>query len=133
MKHPLILPMACYVLYMWLLALLNLWTRIRAVRSKQIQIKYFKIYEGTSSERVTIVGRHYDNQFQLPILFFVTCALHIALGPTGDWTLIFAWGFVLSRWGHAYIHLGSNNITYRLLWFATGWFFIGALWLLFFI
>ncbi|MGE0528182.1 MAG: MAPEG family protein, partial [Bdellovibrionales bacterium] len=102
MKHPLLIPMALYVFYIWSLALYNFRTRLRAIKNGQVSLKYFKTYaDPAASERVIVVGRHYDNQFQLPLLFLITCALHLTVASEGPATLAFAWAFVISRFFHS--------------------------------
>lgn len=120
--------MATYVLYVWLLAILNFRVRVGAVRSGKMSHKYFKAMTGDATERVITVGRHYDNQFQLPMLFFAVLCAQLASG-TGDWwTVGLAWAFIATRFAHSFVHLGSNRIQRRVLAFASGWFVICAMW-----
>ena len=104
--------------------------RIQAIKANRSVAKYFKSYTGEAlSERLIVIGRHYDNQFQAPMLFLITCLAHIALGLTpNSITLFLAWAFVATRIGHSWIHLGSNNLLKRFSFFAAGWFIILILW-----
>lgn len=129
MKTQLVFPMAFYVFYMWCLAVYVFRTRLRAIQSGQVPAKYFKTFAGDlPPERVVLVARHYDNQFQVPLLFFIGCVLHIVLGQANNLTLILAWGFVMSRGLHSWIHLGRNSLQRRVMAFALGWLVIVLLW-----
>lgn len=118
--------MATYVFYMWLLAILNFRTRVGAIRSGQMSHKFFKTYSGEASDRVVVVGRHYDNQFQLPMLFFITLCLAMETGNL--LTVVLAWAFVASRLAHSFVHLGHNRIQSRVIAFAAGWLVILFMW-----
>lgn len=130
MKYQLIYPIAFYVFYMAALGIFNLWIRIQAVKTRQVSPKYFKTYLGdTLPERIQVVERHYDNQFQLPLLFFITIAVHLTIGRADYSTLAMAWAFVASRLIHSWIHLGSNYLPKRAAAFALGWVLIILLWI----
>lgn len=130
MKHQLIFPMAAYVFYTFALALHMFRTRVNAVKSGTVSVKYYKSQTGPPPpERVIVIARHYDNQFQLPILFFITCLAHIVMGSANPLTLSLAWGFVLSRAWHSWILLGKNRVLKRAAVFGLGWLFIVGLWI----
>lgn len=121
--------MALYVLYMWCLTILMFRSRVRAIKDRKVSPKYFKTYTGDPpEEKVIVIGRHYDNQFQVPILFLVTCAVCLAMNSVNLLTVILAWIFVVSRCLHSLIHLGSNILQKRVAVFALGWIAILLLW-----
>ena len=121
--------MALYVFYIWCVTVFMFRTRVRSIKTGQVPLKYFKAYASEPPpEHVMVVGRHYDNQFQVPLLFLVTCALCIALGAVNTLTLVLAWAFVISRGFHAWIHLGSNHLQKRVMAFAAGWVAVLLLW-----
>jgi hypothetical protein len=130
MKNQLILPMVIYVLYMGLVAVYMFLTRVNNIKGGAVKMRYFKTYPAEDlPERMIVTSRHYDNQFQVPILFLVAGAMHFSMGMVNSLTLFLAWGFVASRALHAIIHLGSNHIPKRAAFFAMGWIFVTALWL----
>lgn len=129
MKNQLIIPMAIYVFYIWFLAVYMFRTRVQSVKDKDVTFGYFRTYTGQFlKEKAIVVGRHYDNQFQVPVLFFMTCAVFIALDKINSITLILAWSFVVSRFYHAWIHLGSNDVRKRVVAFVIGWAMVLLLW-----
>ena len=130
MNKQLIFPMAVYVVYLWVLAVLMFSTRVRSVTSGQVPLKYFKARSGGSPpDHVLLAGRHYDNQFQVPLLFFITCLLQMHLNMATLTTLALAWGFVLSRFFHSWVMLGSNHIPTRVVAFALGWLLLLIMWI----
>ena len=130
MKTQLLLPMAFYVFYMWCSAILTFRTRVRAIKTGEVKLNYFKAQIGEPpSERTILVARHYDNQFQVPILFFITCLVHIQFDVVNSTTLALAWLFVFSRVAHAWILLGENNLRKRVAAFAFGWLLVVSLWI----
>jgi hypothetical protein len=125
--------MLVMVLYLWLFALAMFVTRTQAVRKNRALVKYFKVYDpavAQPSEFLLRMGQHYDNLFQLPILFLVTGGICLQQGLEGPLPVALAWAFVATRALHTYIHLGSNHILRRAGAFALGWICVVALWLL---
>ena len=130
MNQPLFWPMLAYALWMSLLAFTLMVTRLKAVLKREVPVQYFKIYQGFNlPEKMAVWGRHYDNQFQLPLLFFITCLTAISLNRVTEITLILAWIFVVSRWAHSFVHLTTNYIPYRLIAFAFGWTAVLLMWI----
>ncbi len=130
MKSELIFPMATYVLFMWIATVHMFRTRVSAIKGGQVHPKYYKAQLGEPpSEKVVLVGRHYDNQFQVPLLFLITCAVFIELGQANQLTVLLAWLFVVSRGIHSWILLGRNVLQRRVAAFALGWLIILALWI----
>lgn len=69
-----------------------------------------------------------DNQFQLPLLFYLGCGLTLFMSPS--WlTLVLAWLFVLSRYVHAAIHITDNNVVRRFWAFSFGLAVLTLFWL----
>ncbi len=129
MKNQLIFPMAFYVFYIWCLTVAMFRTRVRAIKTGEVAAKYFKAYSGSPpADKTVLIGRHYDNQFQVPILFFLACVLHISTGAPNMITLVLAWLFVVSRLLHSWVHLGSNILQKRVGAFAAGWIIVLLLW-----
>lgn len=120
--------MAAYVFGLFLLGLYLFFSRVRGIRSGEVPIKYYRLYEGSPSPRLAVIGQHFDNQFQVPMLFLVTCGLFLVLGLATKATVILAWIFVFTRAAHSFVHLGSNNVRHRAATYFLGWFTIIALW-----
>jgi len=124
----LFLPMFFYVVYIVLLGILNFLTRKDHARKREVSLGYFRTYTGAAPDRVLVVGRHFDNQFQIPLLFFITCLATQFYGASGPVAVALAWLFIASRLVHSFIHLGSNNVLYRATAYMVGVILVLTLW-----
>lgn len=69
----------------------------------------------------------FDNQFQLPLLFYVGVAVAIFFGPSLLEVLL-AWVFAVSRWAHAFIYIVWNHVPSRATAFSIGFAALIVLW-----
>lgn len=76
-------------------------------------------------------SRNYDNQFQMPVLFYVLVALALPLRQTDLLFVILSWVFVALRFVHAYIHIGTNYVPNRFYAFAAGMIVLLIMWVVF--
>jgi len=130
MPYSLIFPMFALVILTFIVGLVSLLTRVHAVRKDGLDFRYFKTFSvGEPSHRVLQAGRHFDNMFEVPTLFYAGCLAAMMVGADAQWSLVFAWGFVVTRVAHAWIHLGSNRIFPRMSAFFLGFAFVLALWI----
>ncbi len=74
------------------------------------------------------VSNAFDNQFQLPVLFYVACGLALYFGP-GALEAILAWLFVLTRIAHAAVFATTNNVGQRFAAYSLGFAVLGILWI----
>lgn len=129
MDNQLVLSMAFYVLYIGVLGVFLFKVRANAVRSGQVSIKFFKTHTGSlPPERVHVISRHYDNQFQAPLVFLIGGSVHLAMGSSNLFTVILAWSFIATRLAHSLIFLGRNNVLHRVSAFALGWVVLLIFW-----
>ncbi|MGV8855091.1 MAG: MAPEG family protein, partial [Devosia sp.] len=77
-----------------------------------------------------LLSNSFDNQFQLPVLFYVVALLAIMLGGVSWLEVIAAWLFVALRYTHAAIHVTTNHVLNRFAVYATGLAVLTILWLL---
>jgi len=71
-------------------------------------------------ENVVKVSNNIANQFEAPVLFYVLCLVIYNIGAVSMPALVLAWLFVVSRWAHAYVHVGSNYVPLRMRLFLFG-------------
>ena len=103
--------------------------RIASVKNGEMKISYFRLMSGEAlSENVAKTTRSFNNQFEVPTLFYVIATLHLIMDLDNLAAQALAWLFVLLRYAHAYIHLGSNNVKFRMLTFFSGLLVLVALW-----
>ena len=129
MSSQLVYPMVFYVFYIFVLGLFLFRARFNAVRSKKMDFRYFKSYTGTPPpEDVQIPARHFDHQFQAPLVFLIGGVAHLALADISYATVILAWLFVATRLIHSFIYLGRNHVLHRATAFALGWVVLVIFW-----
>lgn len=130
-KFQLIYPMAFYVFYIFALAVYMFMARLQVLKNRQVSMNYFKTYSGEAGpqDQALVAARHFDNQFQVPVLFLLTCAVHCALDQATYMTLALAWLFVATRIVHSWIHLGANNVRRRAAVYGLGWLVVLAMWI----
>jgi hypothetical protein len=96
--------------------------RVRAIKNKDIEMKYFKTYNsGTAPVSMLQADRHFVNLFEAPVLFYMVCAFSVITFSVDSKMLWAAWLYVFFRSVHAFIHLTSNKIQPRMLSYAFGW------------
>ncbi len=104
--------------------------RFASVREGRMDGKFYKLMQGGAvDERVAVTTRSFDNQFQVPMLFYVAATLHIVMQAETTLALGLAWLFVASRIMHACIHLTYNHVLHRLAAFEVGVVAVLALWI----
>jgi len=105
--------------------------RVAAVRAGEVKLKDIALDGSRWPERLRKPANNYQNQFELPVLFYAVVTLLIATGLADGVSLVLAWAFVASRLVHSFIHLGSNNVVHRLFAFGSGLAVLAAMWLWF--
>lgn len=102
--------------------------RIPRVMRREIKVGDVALDASKWPDDARQAANAYNNQFELPVLFFVACGLSVWLGAVW-WEATLAWAFVLSRAVHAYIHVTTNHVFKRFKAFAVGIAIIAILWL----
>ena len=130
MTHALVYPMFAMVILTMIVGFITFRVRVRAAKSGEVDPRYFKTYSvGNPSEAVLKTGRHFNNMFEAPTLFYAGCLAGMIVGVAGIIPLAFAWLFVAARIAHAYIHMGKNKIWPRVGAFMFGLTCIVGLWI----
>jgi hypothetical protein len=105
-------------------------TRARSMREHRQQLGDTDVRLGQNSwsEQATKVAKCYQNQFELPVLFFAVVAFALQAGAVDNVMLSLAWIFAVSRVVQAVIHIGPNIIVWRGLAFLAGAVALAGLW-----
>jgi hypothetical protein len=80
--------------------------------------------------RARLLSNSFDNQFQLPVLFYVGAVLAIIVGGVTWLEVIAAWLFVALRYAHAAIHVTTNRVHRRFAVYTSGLAVLTILWLM---
>lgn len=119
------LALTCFVLFR------TFFMRVSAVKSGDVSFKHYRLYnEGEETPTCRAHSRHVTNLLELPPLFYITCILIYVTGINSVLLLSCAWLFVLTRFVHSYIHLGSNNVIHRYKIFWAGGLALMLMWVI---
>jgi hypothetical protein len=104
--------------------------RRQSMIEKRQSLNDAKVRLGTVewSENATKRSRNFSNQFELPVLFYAVVAFALLTRQADLVMVTLAWVFALTRIAHAYIHIGSNRVQYRGLFYLVGAAALLAMW-----
>ena len=106
-------------------------TRNAAVKAREMDPKYYRTYSGGAEpERLRILTRHSANLLETPLLFYVVVLMIHVTDSTSSLFVGLAWAYVVLRFVHAFIHLGTNFVLHRFLSFGLGLVVLLAMWVL---
>lgn len=122
--------MFALVVLTFLMVGLTGYVRMRSVSSGQVPARYYKLMQGAElPEHVIKIGRHFNNLFEMPVLFYCAGILSIVLHQDGPAMIALAWTFVAFRIVHAAIHITYNHPLHRLLAFTLSCCALLAMWI----
>lgn len=105
--------------------------RVGSIKRGEVKIKDIALSQNAWPSRIQQISNSYNNQFQLPILFYVLVCL-ILITRTIDPVLVgLAWTFVLTRLAHAFVHVTSNYVPHRFWTYVVGVIALAAMWIVF--
>lgn len=81
----------------------------------------------------TRAADNYKNLFEMPVLFYLLCALLYMSQQVSVGMLIAAWAYVALRYLHSYIHIGYNKVMDRFKVFITSASLLYGMWIAFFL
>lgn len=101
--------------------------KAKAVKAGKVNRQNAKLDNRVWPEDVVKVSNNIANQFEVPVLFYVLCLVANSINITGIVVVVLAWLFVLSRYAHAYVHISSNYVPFRMRLFLAGCFILIAM------
>lgn len=105
-------------------------SRLAAIRRREVSIRFYRSYtEGEQTPRLQVIGRHLQNHFEVPPLFYIAVLFIYVTGSVTPIAVGLAWLYFASRCVHSFIHLGSNNVTHRFVAFALSGVILTCLWI----
>lgn len=103
--------------------------RVGALRRGEVKLKDIALGQSAWPQPITQISRSYQNQFELPVLFYVLVLIALVTRKADIWLATGAWLFVISRLVHAFIHVTSNVVQARFQAYVVGAFTLVAMWL----
>ena len=114
--------------------LLILWLgyeRVGAIRRGETRPREIALGEPNWPPRVMQAGNTFNNQFQMPLLFYVLVILALMMHKADFVFVLLSWLFVFTRIIHAYIFITTNNVNHRFVVYALGVFVLVIMWVKF--
>lgn len=101
MEKALLFIVCGYYFYIMVLGVYIFLRRSKAVKSKEVSLSHFKSYSSEATEELTVIQNHFNNQFQMPVVFMVVSLLSLQQGTVNLFTVLFASLFFVSRIIHS--------------------------------
>jgi hypothetical protein len=101
--------------------------KAKAVKACEVNRQQAALDNRVWPETVVKASNNIANQFEAPVLFYALCIAIYSINGVDMITIILAWLFALSRFAHAYVHIGSNYVPMRLRLFLFGCFILIAM------
>jgi hypothetical protein len=94
--------------------------RTGLVRRREVKWQDIALRQTPWPDRVQQIGNCFQNQFEIPILFYVLVVLEIMTKEAGLLFVVMEWLFVATRIAHAYVFTTSNYVPLRGQFFIAG-------------
>ena len=103
--------------------------RVPRVMRGEIRVADIAVEKDAYPLKARLLSNSFDNQFQLPLLFFVGALTALLFGLL-DWFIVgLAWLFVFLRYLHAAIHVTTNRVYRRFAAYTAGLAVLALFWL----
>jgi len=113
------------------------WLRLYAVRLTEIRTRRIDPQRlARADEAVKLLENNsaadnLRNLFEIPVLFFTICLVLYVTGFVTPMQVSLAWGFVMLRGLHSFVHTTYNRVMHRFLAYAVSTIFVFTMWTLF--
>ena len=105
--------------------------RLGALRQGQTQTRDIALGEPNWPAEATQASNAFNNQFQLPMLFYVLVVLALIVHKADLLFVAMSWIFVALRIVHAGIHTTTNRLGNRFMAYTAGLVVLVAMWIIF--
>ncbi len=105
--------------------------RVAAARAGKVHPRDIALREPNWPKQLMQLQNAFLNQFEMPVLFYALTVLAVLTRTADLWFVVPAWIFVALRLAHAYVHVTSNRVTRRALFFLAGAAVLCAMWIIF--
>ncbi len=126
-----LLPLFVQVLLTFTLATWSGYLRVQAVRGGAVKARDVALREPNWPPHVLKVQYAFQNQLELPLLFYLLTILAWLTKQVDLVFVVMAWLFVGLRLLHAVVHVGSNHLGRRAILFIAGATVLAAMWLIY--
>jgi hypothetical protein len=124
----LLLPAFIHVAWVMLLGFRMGRARTGAIRAGRARIAEIALDNTRWPDDVRKFANNYDNQFQVPMLFYAVLPLLLITQLADIGSVVLGWAFVVGRIAHSLVHTGSNNVMRRFYGFVVSFVAVAAMW-----
>ncbi|HEY8538725.1 MAG TPA: MAPEG family protein [Steroidobacteraceae bacterium] len=129
LEHAILLPpvaMALLTGFVWLRLGSD---RLREMRERRIHPQKIATSKQATEQFQNVQSAdHFRNLFEVPVLFYALCGYLAITQSTTPLLLACAWGFVILRAVHTYIHLTHNTVIWRFRAFVASTMVLYVMW-----
>jgi hypothetical protein len=126
-----LLPLFVEVILTYALLFATAFARRRDLLSGEVHPRDIALGQVGWTPKTQQLGNSFNNQFQLPVLFYVLTVLAIITHHADLLFVVLAWLFVLARIAHIYVHVTHNHVFRRGALFGVGGIILMLMWLIF--
>jgi hypothetical protein len=115
----------------------SVWVRMYFVRIGEMRTRRIHPQKVATSRAAAGVledvatADNFRNLFEVPVLFYAVCGALVITDTVTPLQLALAWGFVLARAAHSFVHITYNRVMHRFLIYVTGTVFVFLMWAVF--
>ena len=95
----LLIPLFLHVVLIYFVGSRLLRARVKSVRTGETKLSDIAVNPEEWPRRVRALGNNFDNQFDLPTLWYAVCALMVSLQLVDIVQVVLSWLFLLCRFG----------------------------------
>jgi hypothetical protein len=126
-----LLPLFVEVVLTYGLLFATAFARRRDLLSREVHPRDIALGQLGWTPKTQQLGNSFNNQFQLPVLFYTLTILAIITRHADMLFVVMAWLFVLARIAHVYVHITHNHVFRRGALFGVGGIILMLTWLIF--
>jgi hypothetical protein len=126
-----LLPLFVQVLLTFTLLIILAVRRQRVFRNRELHPQDLAVRGAREPMPVAQVAGSFQNQFEIPVLFYVLVILALYTRKADLHLVIMSWIFVLARIAQAAIHVTSNVVPRRGLAFGVSMLVLLIMWIIF--
>jgi hypothetical protein len=123
-------PVFAMVAITFVLLFRTAFARRSDLASGKVQARDIALGEIAWTPQTQQYGNSFNNQFQLPVLFYVAMVVALVTKQADILFVVLAWLFVILRVVHAAIHITHNRVMRRGLTFGIGALVLIVMWII---
>jgi hypothetical protein len=128
-RQELLLPVFLHVLLTLALGVILGLVRRNALKDGKARVREVVLDRHQWPDHVRKLANNFDNQFQLPMLWYLGVAFTLILGLADIVAVVLSWAFLVARIAHSYVHIGRNILVQRFFVYAASATILSLYWL----